>query len=406
MVLLLRSHLARTGVLVAAIALWPAVAGSQDRVTSPSTLSPELLRESLSRGHSFLLQSQREAGDFRYHVNFLTGQTAPEQNAVRQAGALWGLALLHREYRTEDSRKAIQRGIAFFARHSALTGSGGRFLRFPGTTEGDSGAVALVTLAQLEFLAVEPPDSSAELRRQLTEYVVFLKSLQRSDYCFYRQYLLSSGEGWGQPSPYFDGEILLALSRAAALLNDSDLVSDSLRSADAMFERYTRRPTTEQVDDDDAKGFFQWGCLACSELFELDRENPRQHAERAIRLSHWMIDVHKISQRRRNTAYALEGILAAWQLANQIGDETSARQFRAVIEHDLKRLTTWQVGGPIPCAYLQQIASFDPSCIGGVLSADQNPWLRIDVTQHQMHAVILALRHLFGVDQGKSVRRS
>ena len=37
----------------------------------------------------------------------------------------------------------------------------------------------------------------------------------------------------------------------------------------------------------------------------------------------------------------------------------------------------------------------DPKAIGGVMNSKSYPKLRIDVTQHQMHAVILARRFIY-----------
>ena len=57
---------------------------------------------------------------------------------------------------------------------------------------------------------------------------------------FYRQYLLNSGEGWGEPSPYFDGEILLALVKAARYLQRDDLQPLVLRAAEASYAAHAR----------------------------------------------------------------------------------------------------------------------------------------------------------------------
>ena len=40
-------------------------------------------------------------------------------------------------------------------------------------------------------------------------------------------------------------------------------------------------------------------------------------------------------------------------------------------------------------AYLRSQRDFQASCTGGVLGAATDPWLQIDTTQHQMHAVLL-----------------
>ncbi len=247
----------------------------------------------------------------------------------------------------------------------------------------------------IEFLRGEPADQYPQLRRQLAQYLTFLQSLRRWDGRFYRRYLSSSGEGWGQPSPYFDGEILLARCQAVRYLGEDRLLSDCLQSADAMYRAYARQAISEKQDDPQAKGFFQWGCMAFAELYAVDRENPKIHAQRAIGMAHWMIEVHHVTGRARNTGYAQEGIISAYHLAQEIGDTAAAGQLRDVIETELARLTSWQVGGPCPCPYLQQFTHYDTSCTGGVLNSADSPWLRIDTTQHQMHAVILALRYVW-----------
>ena len=42
------------------------------------------------------------------------------------------------------------------------------------------------------------------------------------------------------------------------------------------------------------------------------------------------------------------------------------------------------------------ITRFGPLAVGGVMNHKRQPPLRIDVTQHQMHAVIQALNHVYG----------
>ena len=81
-------------------------------------LTREVLDESLTLGRRFLLASQLPSGLFRYRVDCLTGETLPEQSAVRQAGALWGLALLHHDQPTDETRAAVLRGLDYFIDHS------------------------------------------------------------------------------------------------------------------------------------------------------------------------------------------------------------------------------------------------------------------------------------------------
>jgi UDP-N-acetylmuramoyl-tripeptide--D-alanyl-D-alanine ligase len=122
------------------------------------------------------------------------------------------------------------------------------------------------------------------------------------------------------------------------------------------------------------------------------------YAGRTIALAKWMIDVHQTLQRRRNTGYAYEGIISAYRLAVATGDEAAQQKFRGVCELGLGKLLTWQVGSPVQNAFLRRHAPGVPYAVGGVLNAADDPWLRIDVTQHQMHAIILARRYMWTTD--------
>jgi hypothetical protein len=357
-------------------------------------LRPKLDR-ALDLGRQFLLASQLPAGIFRYQVHFVTGEAVPEQNAVRQAGALWGLALIHRDQPTAETRAAVVRGIDFFAEHSRVTPDGRRYVRFPGVDQGESGVVALVALALMELVQAENAADHHPWRRQVDEYVDFLGSLERTDHHFYRRYLPGTGEGWGRPSPYFDGEILLALVQAATQLDRADLRDLVLRCAEASYATYVREALAQRQDDPPTKAFFQWGCLAYAGLYASGWPATEPYARHAVDLAHWMIDVHQTLQRRGNTAYAFEGILVAYHLAQAIGDTASAEKFRRVTNSGLEKLITWQVGSPDANLFLRKHAEFHPSCRGGVLTSEANPWLRIDTTQHQMHAIILARRYIW-----------
>ncbi len=353
------------------------------------------LDRALALGREFLLASQRPSGQFRYQVDLRTGAVAAQDDPVRQAGALWGLALIHRRQPTPETRAAVERGAAFFAARSRCTRDGCRFVRFPGYEQGASGTVALVALALLEFLQAEPT-ARDPWSAQLDEYLAFLRSLQRPDHRFYRAYLHSTGAGWGTPSPYYDGEILLALVRAATeRRQDGDPPSRVLRAAAATDAAYVQDAIDQPRDDADTKGFFQWGCLAYARLFHSLWPGTAVYGPRTIALGHWMIDVHQVAQRPGNTAYACEGLVVAHQVAVGLGDQAAAEKFRRAIQQILGKLLTWQVGAAETNAFLRRQAEISPSCRGGVLSSAENPWLRIDMTQHQMHAILLARRAIW-----------
>jgi hypothetical protein len=364
------------------------------RVAAPNLSRHELTR-AIRLGRQFLLSQQLSNGLFRYHYNFVTREDAPGESSVRQAGALWCLACCHREIPGEDSREALLRGFDFYRKHSTRSPQGGRFLQFPGAAEGSSGAMALVALALIEFLESHSEPQPDHLQPLLRDYLTFLATLQRYDGHYHKNYTQRSGHGYGDASPYFDGEILLMLTRATRFFPNGPWQAQAERLADVCFRDYAHTALAGAKDSADTKGFFQWGCMAFSNMHEQNWPQADLYAERVIQMSHWMIDIHRTLNRRLNTAYALEGIIPACQLARKRGDEMACAKFRQVIEQTFHKLLSWQLGSIRPCAFLRQHPVTDSRDLGGVLRASDSAWLRIDVTQHQVHAMIMASHRLW-----------
>ena len=68
------------------------------------------------------------------------------------------------------------------------------------------------------------------------------------------------------------------------------------------------------------------------------------------------------------------------------------KQIGRAIDLGLPKLTSWQVGGPNANDCIGSPPA-DTLAIGGVQNQRSEPALRIDVTQHKMHAVVLARRY-------------
>ena len=353
-----------------------------------------MLDRSLELGRGFLLNSQRRAGNFVYTYDFVQRREVATDNQVRQAGALWGLALIHHDRPTKQTAAALARGLAFHRAHSKRT-SRGLVPVYPGTYIGRTGAVALLVLATVEAVRSRmPPAGRDRLTADLAGYMKFLLSLRKPDGRFYSTYT-HSGRPRGEPSPYFDGEALLAMVKAAKYAAHGRLRPLIVRSAEAMHEAYVTRALRRDPDSPATKGYYSWGSMAYHELVTAGWPRARPFARRAIRMAHWMIDVHRTLRRRKNTGYAHEGLISAYAIARRIGDRKAAGKISGVVHKGLAKLTGWQVGGPMPNDYLRRHATGDPRAVGGVMNGPADPELRIDVTQHQMHAVILARRHIY-----------
>ncbi len=377
----------------------PGEAGSYGRPCS-DRLTREVLDQSLELGILHILNNQKPEGNFHYQYDWKEKSIAREDNPVRQSGTVWALGLLYAEKpESEEIRGALIRAIDFFDNHSRVTEDGRYLIAYPGETRGDLGAVALIALGHIELLIVDrgrlPEEELRPFERRLEHLLATLVSARRNEGLFYRSYSLDDGAPFGSPTPYFDGESLLALVKAARYLGRDDLWEIVMQEAEAGYQQNVRRALEKDPDSKTTKGYYQWSSMSWFEIATSGRANGEIFGPRLIEFADWMIDVHRTLDRTRNTAYAYEGIIHAWRMAELLGDAEHVEKLGCVIEKGLEKLTSWQVGGPIPNRYIGDDGKDDPLAIGGVQNHAREAPLRIDVTQHQMHAVILARRYYF-----------
>lgn len=364
-------------------------------------ISRAALDESLALGIDFLINNQRPAGNFNYEYDWRKKQQSEGDSQVRQAGAAWGLALIYEDSPSARVGEPLRKAAGFFALNSRER-DGRRFIAYPGEKKGSTGTVALVTLALIEILRTEgrpqcemPTPAMSVFREQLGQYLSFLVSARDESGMFHASYDLETGTPKGKHSPYFDGESLLALVKAAKYLGRADLWPIILESADRGWQVNVVEARKQDDDSKITKGYYQWSSMAYFEIATSDQPNVERFGDRVIELADWMIDVHRTLRRTRNTAYAYEGIIHAYEIAKRRGDKAHEEKFAKVIQEGMTKLTSWQLGSSIGNGYVAEHDPEDKFARGGVQNHAKQAPLRIDVTQHQMHAVILARRYVY-----------
>lgn len=361
-------------------------------------ITRELLDESLTLGTTFLMNNQTSQGNFNYEYDWVNDSMSTSDNQVRQVGALWGMVLIYQAEPSIDLEKSIRRSIEYFRHHSVETADGRKWITYPQEKVGKTGTVALFALSLIDYLRSENrsnTDYGDLLQVELEKYLNFLKTLQQDDGLFSSFYTYQDGRGYNKPSPYSDGEALLAMTKAAKYLGFSDLLPAIRLASEGMYQSHVVEALKEDPDSDTTKGFYQWGSMSFFELATSNWENTEKYGQILIDLADWMIDVHHTLRRTRNTAYAYEGIIHAYQMAKLEGDVKHMRKFGRVIKRGLFKLTSWQVGSSVQNDYLKKHSTTDKRAVGGVMNHRKEPQLRIDVTQHQMHAVILARKYVY-----------
>jgi len=378
-------------------------AGAEPPAKGPQTysqlLSRKVLEESLFLGTRFMLNNQYPEGNFTYEYDWQGKKHTKGDSQVRQAGAAWGLTLINQYHSTPQLEEAIKKALAFFKNHSKTTDDGRRYVIYPGDVRGAMGTVALMALAHIDFLRAVKDKLSEnevkELTEDLNEYLYFLLEAQRPDGLWRSRYQYETGEPFGNASPYSDGEALLALTKAAKYLGREDLWETAIRAADAGHRHNIAKALKIDPDSRTTKGYYQWSSMAFFEIATSDRPGVVKYGTYVMELADWMIDVHKTLERTRNTAYAYEGIIHAYEMARRRDIKDKADKFRYVIERGLEKLISWQVGSSIANSYIKKQPTEDLNAVGGVQNHREEARLRIDVTQHQMHAIVLALKYVF-----------
>lgn len=230
-------------------------------------------------------------------------------------------------------------------------------------------------------------------------------------------YYFGTGKTSERSSPYYDGETMLCLVKAAKYIPGYAPITPLLeRTTPILAKAYSidvwgaitddddgdddaaqRQQQQKHFDSDQTKGFYQWGSMFMTEYFEAGWSDTELCGDFVMVLGHWILYTHNVLHRQKNTGYAFEGIISAYEIAKYRDDEEAIKVLELAIDQGLHKLTTWQVGGPLSQKneFLVQNPTLEKIAIGGIMNAKDEAPLRIDTTQHQMHALMMALTSVY-----------
>jgi len=388
------------GAELAARLQWYAMEPHWMEKTQLPPLTRNQLTAAIEAARVYMLNHQRPAGNFVYEYDMVLNKIPDDDNPVRQAGALWALAALYRQRPTPDTRNTVIRGLDFFFRITKPLPCGQAGPVYPGEQTVRTGTVALLCLALVDFCRAEeafaPRVGRGLYQAWLRKYLDYLQAMELSNGGWSREYYPELNESDPEPSAYYDGEALLAYSRAARYLGQAELVPKVERFAPILAARYTVDAWEERLDSNKTSGFFQWGCMAFAEYTEAGWKDADLLADAAMALAWWSVYTRRVQHRTGNTAYAVEGLLAACRVATNRGERQAAERLAAVARTMLTRLISWQAGGPLQKHndFLQRRKDA-LRVVGGVMSQADSGIIRIDIVQHQLHAMLMALELLF-----------
>ena len=400
--------------MIASLALWSLLTGCGTTTAPPvsekkalkanwrgdgEACGPGLSRgeadQSLALGRAFMLNNQWPAGNFAYEYDWRAKSDSKDDNEVRQAGATWGMGLmLHDAPDDAEVRDALLKALDFWDQQ-AVDEAGRRYLFYKGAEKGSTGMIALVALAHIELLrsgAELSPERRAKVQTDLTGLLATIRA-QRADDGGFFSYYRKNLTPYRKPNPYADGEAVLALTKAAKYTGHTERFDEVVGWVKKDYVRNVANARDKDPDSDTTKGYYQWSSMTWFELANSDVAGKGPWEDWLMELAVWMIDTHRTLKRTRNTSYAYEGIIPAYETARKKGDPREAK-FRCVIDQGMRKLTSWQLGHPLAVSYVSKADPADTRGRGGIQNIHNEPGLRIDVTQHQMHAVILHRRYV------------
>jgi hypothetical protein len=390
-----------------------------------ATIIVDDLDSGLQLGSQFLARSQQPEGNFRYEFDWLSQKESLQDNAVRQAGTLWALTLMQLDDPKLSLMPAIRKGLAYFEKNSVKFPSGARLMVYPGMKKQKLGAVALVTLAHIEVLRrpeALDTDEKARIEESLGGYLKGIVDARDDKGNFHGFYDSGTGKSFGPNSGYYDGECLLALAKAAKYLGHDDLWPSIKVSAEAGWRANAERGVTlaegrakakfaskfalvQKKMDDAAKksmaGYYQWSHLAWYELMGTADADYKVYASRMLRYTDAIVKMHRPGDRSdHNFGQLMEGVIPAFITAVQQGDQEKEQRFGCAIRAVMQNGHSLQVGHEKANGLIEPLSKEDAAKVGderaegGVQFTKSSPALRIDTTQHHLHALLMARRLL------------
>jgi hypothetical protein len=358
-------------------------------------IDPQILRTSLDEARDFLTANQKPEGNFNYDYDWVLKKNDDKDNQVRQAGALWGLALLYQHSPSPVLQNSVEKGFNYFFKIS-VPGPGEGSLavvygKYPYTS---TGTVALLGLALIDYLRSNPPlsdDERKKLETKLDGYLKFLTAMINDNGHFDSRWTLDTQTKIEKPVPFYDGEGLLCLVKAAKYKNRTDLVPPIQKILPVLTCDYLNQVLAGEFKSDETKEFYQWGSMALGEIQNTGWADPGQMDSVMLVLAYWQIHVRDILYVRANTGYAIEGLVPAYEAAQELKNRSAAEDIRWTVNEMMENLLRYQVDGPLAPADLGMIENKPSSAKGGFINASGETKLRVDVTQHMAHAILMYL---------------
>jgi hypothetical protein len=367
--------------------------------------------ETLRLAAEHLVVSQLRSGLFTYDFDVASAEPTGQDNVVRQAGALSALGDYVTEARHPQVEAALRAGLEALAGRSLPTGrrrmqsllerlglfgggsrrreralgalgllqrpDGDGLLVAENGGEAPAGATALALIAELGYRRATGDERFAAVREAWKRGLLALH-VRGSGIRAHPRTL--------RRSAYYEGEAWLAFARLHSALPEDAQVADALRALEpVLMERYGESPT---------KSFYHWGARASAERYR--SSGDVRFVDFAARQARWALAALPPARfRHGNPCWLVEGLASAHPLlVERPADAALAELVRERVAAELERSRALQIrrdqdrlplakGGVLIAPVLRDHA-------GAFRAGRYSPYLRIDLTQHCIAALLAA----------------
>lgn len=357
---------------------------------SAGAVSREAAVGCLESARAYFLRHQLPPGNFQCEYDMNRRQRLADDDQVRQAAALYGLAYLCRVRPTTATQAALIKGLLLWQKNTRQAPDGSFYPTYGEQPEIKSAAVGFVCLALAEFLGGRDKSLTPEGRllyeATLLQYLNWLERMEIENGAWAGKYILISHERDATANPVADAACLLAYCRASQVLGRPTYRDKAAAAALKRVAVYTGNGWQGECDENELRLFAPLGATALAELAAAGGKEADLAGDAALAIGGWLLYAFEASSRERGMAGFAEAYLAAYAVAAQ-RKLPLAEPFRAAAAACFTRTLKSQVAHPFAAANvtLQRLKP-PPFLSGGVMTAEDSGRLRIDMLQPAVHS--------------------
>jgi hypothetical protein len=338
-----------------------------DYLTRFEPTNPHFLLDRAKAAASHIAERQLPNGFFEYEVDLADATVTNDTNVVRQTGAAYGLSTYIASFRDLEVETALKKALQAYQRASLPHHDGALISLTSSLKQAQSGATALALLAELYYSNITNDTSFQKIRLLWLKGLMAL-SLPNAGF--------QTSPSNPQESPYFNGEIWLALSVYNALFPQDQQVTDLLiKIDDYMMQRYSSGFDV---------GFFHWGMMATAQRYAITQDKKFLKFG-AFQINLFFKKFVPKSSPYANSCYGLEGLIPIAEMFQESGtNQDLQEQIYEYVQKKIKHNLDLQI---MP-GENEQITPLTLLLKGAFRNSALTTKTRIDSTQHCLSATV------------------